>query len=117
MSTRDVRMIILNTDDLDASIQFYTEVLGMPLKFRDGSHFAAIDAGSVTLALTTSLDHPLPGQIVVAVRTDDVDRDAQAVEDGGGGIVKAPYDSQYERRAVAYDSMGNGLVFYSPIKR
>ncbi|MGP0111176.1 MAG: VOC family protein, partial [Acidimicrobiales bacterium] len=27
---------------LDESIQFYTETLGMPLKFRDGAHFAAL---------------------------------------------------------------------------
>ena len=47
----DVRMIILSTDDLDESIRFYTETLGMKLKFRDGAHYAAIDGGSVTLAL------------------------------------------------------------------
>ena len=65
MSDHTVRMIVLSTDDLDASIRFYTETLGMPLKFRDGDHFAAIDGGSVTLALATSLDHPIPGQVVV----------------------------------------------------
>ena len=62
MSDHDVRMIILSTDDLDESIQFYSETLGMPLKFRDGAHFAALDGGSVTLALATAIDHPMPGQ-------------------------------------------------------
>ena len=47
MSDHDVRMILLSTDDLDASIAFYTQTLGMTLKFRDGGHFAAIDGGSV----------------------------------------------------------------------
>ena len=50
MSDQNVRMIMLSTEDLDASIAFY-ESLEMTLKFRDGSHFAALDAGSVTLAL------------------------------------------------------------------
>ncbi len=117
MSTHDVRMIMLSTDDLDASIAFYTETLGMPLKFRDGSHFAALDGGSVTIALATSVDHPLPGKVVPAIKTDDVDGAAKAVEEAGGAIVKGPYDDAHERRAVVYDSQGNGLVFYRPLQR
>lgn len=115
--SHDVRMIMLSTEDLDASIRFYTKTLGMTLKFRDGTHFAALDGGSVTLALATSLDHPLPGQIVVGIRTDDVDATARAVEEAGGGIVKGPYDDAHERRVVVYDQAGNGLVFYTPLQR
>ena len=61
MSELDVRMVVLSTDDLDESIKFYTEALGMTLKFRDGAHFAALDGGSVTIALATAVDHPIPG--------------------------------------------------------
>ena len=117
MSEYDVRMVVLSTDDLDDSIRFYTETLGMALKFRDGSHFAALDGGSVTLALATSLDHPIPGQVVVGIKTDDVDAAAQAIEDHGGGVLKGPYNDAHERRAVVYDHKGNGLVFYSPLAR
>ncbi|MEZ5161442.1 MAG: VOC family protein [Marmoricola sp.] len=117
MSDHDVRMIILSTDDLDESIQFYSETLGMPLKFRDGAHFAALDGGSVTLALATAIDHPMPGQVVVGIKTADVDAAAKAIEEAGGGVVKAPYDDAHERRAVVYDHKGNALVFYSPLAR
>jgi catechol 2,3-dioxygenase-like lactoylglutathione lyase family enzyme len=110
-------MIILSTDDLDESIRFYTETLGFGLKFRDGGHFAALDGGSVTLALATSVDHPLPGKVVVGIKTDDVDAAAKAVEESGGAIVKGPYDDAHERRVVAYDNKGNGLVFYTPLAR
>jgi lactoylglutathione lyase len=113
----DVRMIVLSTDDLDESIRFYSETLGMPVKFRDGSHFAALDGGSVTVALATAVDHPLPGQVVVGIKTDDVDAAAHAVEADGGAIVKGPYDDAHERRAVVYDNKGNGLVFYRPLGR
>ena len=58
-----------------------------------------------------------PGQVVVGIKTADVDAAAKAVEDSGGGIVKGPYDDAHERRAVVYDNKGNGLVFYSPLKR
>ncbi|WP_028660980.1 VOC family protein [Nocardioides insulae] len=117
MSDQQVKMIILSTDDLDESIAFYTETLGFSLKFRDGAHFAALDGGPVTLALATSIDHPLPGKVVVGVRTEDVDGAARAIEENGGAVVKAPYDDAHERRAVVYDNQGNGLVFYRPLPR
>ena len=78
------------TADAPGNKRFYTETLGMALKFRDGAHFAALDGGSVTLALATSVDHPIPGQVVVGIKTADVDAAAKAIEDSGGGIVKAP---------------------------
>lgn len=117
MAEQTVRMVVLATEDLDESIRFYTETLGFPLKFRDGDHFAALDGGSITLALATSLDHPIPGQVVVGVKTDDVDASAAAIEESGGAIVRGPYDDAHERRAVVYDNMGNGLVFYKTLAR
>lgn len=113
----DVRMVMISTEDLDASIAFYTEALGMTLKFRDGGHFAALDGGSLTLALATKVDHPFPGKTVPSLKTPDVDAAAAAVEAGGGAIITAPYDDAHERRAVVYDNAGNPLVFYSPLAR
>ena len=117
MADYDARMIILSTEDLDDSIRFYSDVLGMPLKFRDGAHYAALDGGSVTVALATAVDHPMPGKVVVGIKTADVDAAAKAIEAAGGAIARGPYDDAHERRAVVYDSQGNGLVFYSPLKR
>jgi lactoylglutathione lyase len=117
LSDYDVRMVVLSTDDLDASIRFYTETLGMSLKFRDGAHYAALDGGSITVALATAVDHPMPGTVVVGIKTADVDAAAAAIEANGGAVVKGPYDDAHERRAVVYDHKGNGLVFYSPLPR
>lgn len=117
MGDLDTRMVILSTDDIEESIQFYSETLGMPLKFRDGAHFAAFDGGSITIALATSVDHPMPGRVVVGIKATDVDAAASAVEADGGAIVKGPYDDAHERRAVVYDNKGNALVFYSPLPR
>ena len=52
---------------------------------------------------------------MVGIKTDDVDAAAHAIESAGGAIVKGPYDDAHERRVVAYDHKGNGLVFYSPL--
>lgn len=117
MSEASIRMVVLSTDNLDESIAFYSGMLGFPVKFRDGDHFAALDGGSITLALATSLDHPIHGQVVVGVRTDDVDAAAAAVEAAGGAIATTPYNDAHERRAVVYDAQGNGLVFYAPLAR
>jgi lactoylglutathione lyase len=117
MGEPEVRMIVLSTDNLDESIRFYSDTLGLPLKFRDGAHFAALDGGPVTLALATAVDHPIHGQVVVGIKTADVDAAAQAVEASGGGIVTGPYNDAHERRAVVCDNNGNGLVFYSPLAR
>jgi predicted enzyme related to lactoylglutathione lyase len=117
LSDYDVRMVVLSTDDLEESIRFYTETLGMTLKFRDGGHYAAIDGGSITIALATAVDHPMPGQVVVGIKTADVDAAAETIEANGGALLKGPYDDAHERRAVVYDNKGNGLVFYSPLAR
>jgi len=117
MADYDVRMIMLSTEDLDASINFYVDTLGFALKFRDGGHFAALDGGSLTLALATAIDHPKPGAVVPGIKTADVDAAAAAVEAGGGAIIKAAYNDAHERRAVVYDNQGNALVFYSPLPR
>ncbi|MFC0314088.1 VOC family protein [Gordonia phosphorivorans] len=117
MTQNDVKMIMLSTEDLDSSIDFYTQTLGFALKFRDGTHFAALDGNGITLALATEVDHPIPGKVVVGIKTDDVDAAAEAAVTAGGGLVTAPYDDAHERRAVVYDSQGNGLVFYKSLGR
>ena len=65
----------------------------------------------MTLALATAIDHPIPGQVVVGIKTADVDAAAKAIEASGGGIVKGLHDDAHERRAVVHDNKGNGLVF------
>jgi lactoylglutathione lyase len=63
------------------------------------------------------VDHPIHPQVVVGIKTADVDAAAKAVEANGGAIVKGPYGDAHERRAVVYDNKGNGLVCYKPLAR
>lgn len=117
MSDLNVRMVLLSTKDLDQSIAFYIETLGMTLKFRDGDRYAAIDGGSITIALAADIDHPIPGEVVVGIRTGDVDATAAAIAAGGGTILKLAYNDGHERRAIVRDNSGNGLVIYGALPR
>ena len=62
MSEHEVKMVILSTDDLDESIRFYSETLGMSLKFRDGAHFAALDGGPSRSHWRPRWTIPFPGK-------------------------------------------------------
>lgn len=117
MHTRELKMIVLPTEDRDESIRFYAKTLGFSLKFSDGNHFAALDGGTISIALATEIDLPIPGQVVVGIKTEDVDADAVAVDENSGEIVTAAYNDAHEGRAVAYDSQGNRMVLYSPLAR
>lgn len=44
----------------------------------------------MTLALATKVDHPIHGQVVVGIKTADVDAAAKAVEASGGGSLPLP---------------------------
>ena len=43
--------VFYRVPDMDAAVQFYTQILGFGLKLRDGDHWAAFDVGGVTLAV------------------------------------------------------------------
>lgn len=110
-----LRMFVLQTDDLEASIAFYVAGLGMTLKFRDGDRYAAIDGGPITIALATPADHPLPGEVVMGLKTTDVDTSLTSMLQSGAKLVREAYDDLHERRAVVRDPAGNAIVLYSAL--
>lgn len=61
-----VGVIMLGTSDLDASVAFYNDVLGLDLTDRHGG-FAFFNGGGVTLAISTELVPPLGGKASVEV--------------------------------------------------
>ncbi|MBB5344266.1 VOC family protein [Tunturibacter empetritectus] len=48
--------------NMDASLKFYSEVLGLKVSSHYGDHWATVEAGSFTIGLhPTSEKHPAPG--------------------------------------------------------
>ena len=48
--------------NMDASLKFYNEVLGLKMSSHYGDHWASVEAGSFTIGLHPKSDkHPAPG--------------------------------------------------------
>ena len=60
------------TANMDASVAFYRDVVGLELVRRDGDEWAEFDAGSVRLALHGT-DDPVPPSGTAVFRVDDLD--------------------------------------------
>ncbi|MCH2170820.1 VOC family protein [Myxococcota bacterium] len=106
-----VGMIIHPVEDLDEAVSFYTDGLGMPLKFRDADRFAALDAGSVTIALATS-GEAVTDEPTVSYKVANVEAAIESLVASGAKIQSPPEVGPHEVRAVLRDPAGNPLVVY-----
>jgi catechol 2,3-dioxygenase-like lactoylglutathione lyase family enzyme len=96
--------------DMDAAVTFYTQVLGLPLKFRDGNNWAALDVAGVTLALQGSAE---TGGATVSLRVSGLDEVVTKLRERGANVSE-PTQGGHERRAEVTDPAGNTLVLYEP---
>jgi predicted enzyme related to lactoylglutathione lyase len=96
--------------DMDAAVTFYAQVLGLPLKFRDGDNWAAFDLGGVTLALEGGA---ADGGATVSLRVQGLDEVIAALRQAGATVSDATQGA-HERRAELTDPSGNTLVLYEP---
>ena len=114
MADLTIRTILVSVDDLDQAIDFYTNGVGLALKFRDGDHYAALDGGAFTLALATAVDHPVPGEVAIAMKTDDVSVAVLQLLDKGATVLTPAHEDKHEIRAVLRDASGTALIVYAP---
>ena len=107
-------MVLYPVDDLVAALAFYEGALGLPVKFRDGDRFCALDAGGATLALAAAeervVDAPCAG-----LKVDDVDDVVAELVAAGARMERPAEDGPHERRAVLRDPDGNPLVIFGPL--
>ncbi|MEW9547753.1 VOC family protein [Nonomuraea sp. NPDC050783] len=102
--------VLIPVADLDEAIAFY----GLPVKFRDGDRFAALDGGGVTVALAGPAEHVTAG-VAPSYKVDDVRESVRELVARGAAVVREPEDGPHERRAVLRDPSGNVFVLYSPL--
>ncbi|MGH7540258.1 MAG: VOC family protein [Gemmatimonadota bacterium] len=71
------------TRDMDRSVAFYVDVLGLPLTQRAGDEWARFQAGDVSLALHGTGDAELPPGGTVVFRVADLDGARSALQQRG----------------------------------
>ena len=99
--------VILYASDLDASVRFYRDVLGLTHRFTDAG-YAEFDTGSARLALyerrraewlTGRPVSPGPaGEVVLLV--DDVDATADEIRRRGATVLSPPADRPWGHRTL-----------------
>lgn len=81
----------VSVSDLDASVQWYRDVLGLPHLFTvPGQPMAFLDAGGVRLYLGVPEDERFRSRPVVYYRVDDVDASFAAVRGRGAHVISEP---------------------------
>ena len=111
-----VDFVTVSATDFSASVQFYGEVLGLPLSARYGSRDGAeFETGSLTLAVIRSEDmgmtfatntHP------IAFHVDDVEAARAALESRGVEFAGDTLDTGVCHMAFFRDPAGNALMLH-----
>ncbi|MFD3486639.1 VOC family protein [Streptomyces sp. NPDC058665] len=100
--------------DVNAAVRFYADTFGLATMFVDGDRYAALDAGSTTLALTGPAEDVTGGAPAASFKVPDVASALAGLVQGGGSVVREPEHGPHEVRAVARDPWGNTVVIYGP---
>ena len=85
MSDHEVKMIILSTDDLDESIRFYSETLGMTGEVPRRNPFRRPGRRTGDPRAGDRHRSSIPGRVVVGIKTADVDAAAKAIGPAAAG--------------------------------
>jgi catechol 2,3-dioxygenase-like lactoylglutathione lyase family enzyme len=107
----------LRTTDLDSTIRFYVDKVGLTLDFRYSDFYAGLLAGDQSLHLKLA-DHPDPSIAYVEaehhfhlyLHTDDVDEVAARLTTRGVPLQQAPRDTAWgTRELVFFDDQGHTI--------
>lgn len=113
----------LRTTDLDGSIRFYTERVGLELDFRHADFYAGIRSGGGGFHLKR-VDSPDPsvafveegGHLHLYLGVDDVDSFAERLRAAGIELIQPPCDTAWgTRELVFHDDQGHTI--YAGMRR
>lgn len=99
------------TGDMDRSVAFYTEVLGLHLSRRDGGNWAVFDAGGRMFALHGAIEgRPVqPGGATAVFAVNDLERAMAVLRERGVDFDHQGEVEGYARFASFKDPDGNGV--------
>ncbi|MBV6761742.1 MULTISPECIES: VOC family protein [Rhodococcus] len=106
--------VLYPVSDVDAAVKFYESVLNLRTKFQDGSRFAALDGGKVTVAIAGAEEDVTGGLVAASFKVGDVSAAVEEAVAQGATIVRESEEGPHETRAVVRDPWGNAVVLYAP---
>ncbi|MEP9350906.1 VOC family protein [Xanthobacter sp. KR7-225] len=108
--------VIYAVREMEPCVAFYRDVVGLPLKFRDGERWAAFRAGAATLALAGDAA-AAGGGATAAFRAADLAQFAAALAQRSPAPVPAMVRGAHELTLTLTDPSGNAVVFYQTLPR
>lgn len=98
--------------DMDAAVAFYRDVLGLTLRFQDGSRWAAFDAGGTTFALSSEAGPSGAGGATVSFRVEGLDAFVADLRAKGAALDSGITEGAHERTVGVRDPSGNRVLLY-----
>ena len=101
--------------DMERTVAFYRDLVGLTLRFQDGARWAQFDVGGATLAFTNTEEGAVApgGGAVVTLEVDDLDATSRALGNHGTVIVRQIRDMGPHGRTMAIrDPEGNVIQLY-----
>jgi catechol 2,3-dioxygenase-like lactoylglutathione lyase family enzyme len=115
VEVRGVDFVMFPVSDLDRSIGFYRDTLGMNLEFRHGDMWVEFTATPTTLALykpESPEDASTSGGAAIALAVGDVHSAIAELEDKGILVAIKPFESPVCYFAVVKDPDGNSVILH-----
>lgn len=104
-----VHTLLYPVDRLDPAIAFFRDTLGLPLKFRDGERYAALETGGLVLGLAAGAER-IVSEPTLAFRVDDMDSALAQLIAAGATLARPTEQGPHELRAVLHAPGGRPLV-------
>ena len=109
------KLMLCPVQDLDAAVAFYRDVLGLPVKFRNGARYCALDAGGYTLGLAAR-EERIVEAAAPAFHVEDIEATLAMMFKSGASVVRPLERGPHELRAVLRVPGGNTVVISAGLR-
>lgn len=115
MAVKGIRNTYYVVKDMERTVAFYRDLVGLTLRFQDGARWAQFDVGGATLAFGNAEEGAVPpgDGAMVTLEVDDLDAMARALGDRRVEVVRQIRDMGPHGRTMAIrDPEGNVVQLY-----
>ena len=101
--------------DMDRAVEFYRDVLGLGVKFRDGVRWTQFDVGGVAVALADAGQGELPpgAGATVVLEVDDLPETRERLSRSGAPVGEVVDMGSHGRYFTARDPEGNVVQIFA----